>query len=129
MELYDMAKQLAAQDNPMDPILFNQKMLEIALDFVKTAEYTMLLCNERRDFTILHVGEYCNEMEWKSIEKWYAKDLSDTLLNRGQVIHADKQKDGAWEIWIRDTETNENFAYYLFNYTDAIVEVGKDMWS
>jgi len=125
MELYDMAKQIAAQDTPMDPIIFNQTMLAIGHD-MERKEYIMLLCNERRDFTIFHLGEYCDEVQWSDIGKMFAKDLSDTLVNRGQVLYADRQKDGAWEIWIRNTETKENFAYYLFDYGDAIVEVGKE---
>ena len=35
----------------------------------------------------------------------------------------DLQKDGNYEIWIRDKKTKENFCYYLFDYSFGIIEV------
>ena len=51
-----------------------------------------------------------------------APELSETLMNRGKIIFIDKQPDDNYEIWIRDPETNENFAYYLFDYSFGIVD-------
>ena len=112
--LYDMAKQLAAADNPMDPILFNKTCFEIATDMQSQFAW-MLLCKERSDFTV-----FLNTNNSK--QKKIAKELMITLQNRGKVIHMDKQEDGAWEIWVRDLRTDENFAYYLFDYSKAIID-------
>lgn len=114
MSLYEYSKQVVANEVPMDPILFNKKMIEVSMDMVEHT-YMMLLCHDRRDYTIFHITN--------TDKKIAAKEISETLYNRGKILLVDKQKDGSWEIWIRDSLTNENFAYYLFPYDDGIVEV------
>jgi hypothetical protein len=44
-------------------------------------------------------------------------------MNRGYIIDLTTREDGSYEIWIRDKETEENFVYYLFDYTNAVIEV------
>ena len=114
MSLYEYSKQVVANEVPMDPILFNQKMIEVSMDMVEHT-YMMLLCHDRRDYTIFHIAN--------TDKKIAAKEISETLYNRGKILLVDKQKDGSWEIWIRDSLTNENFAYYLFPYDNGVVEV------
>lgn len=114
MSLYEYSKQVVANEVPMDPILFNQKMIEVSMDMVEHT-YMMLLCHDRRDYTIFHITN--------TDKKIAAKEISETLYNRGKILLVDKQKDGSWEIWIRDSLTDENFAYYLFPYDDGVVEV------
>ena len=114
MSLYEYSKQVVANEVPMDPILFNQKMIEVSVDMVEHT-YMMLLCHDRRDYTIFHIAN--------ADKKIAAKEISETLYNRGKILLVDKQKDGSWEIWIRDSLTDENFAYYLFPYDDGVVEV------
>ena len=114
MSLYEYSKQVVANEVPMDPILFNQKMIEVSMDMVEHT-YMMLLCHDRRDYTIFHIAN--------ADKKIAAKDISETLYNRGKILLVDKQKDGSWEIWIRDSLTDENFAYYLFPYDNGVVEV------
>ena len=114
MSLYEYSKQVVANEVPMDPILFNKKMIEVSIDMVEHT-YMMLLCHDRRDYTIFHIAN--------TDKKIAAKEISETLCNRGKILLVDKQKDGSWEIWIRDSLTDENFAYYLFPYDDGVVEV------
>ena len=114
MSLYEYSKQVVANEVPMDPILFNKKMIEVSADMVEHT-YMMLLCHERRDYTVFHITN--------TNKKIAANEISETLYNRGKVLLVDKQKDGSWEIWIRDSLTDENFAYYLFPYDDGVVEV------
>ena len=115
MSLYEYSKQVVANEVPMDPILFNKKMIEVSMGMVEHT-YMMLLCHERRDYTIFHIANTDNKIA--------AKEISETLYNRGKILLVDKQKDGSWEIWIRDSLTDENFAYYLFPYDNGVVEVG-----
>ena len=115
MSLYEYSKQIVANEVPMDPILFNKKMIEVSMDMVEHT-YMMLLCHDRRDYTIFHIAN--------TDKKIAAKEISETLYNRGKILLVDKQKDGSWEIWIRDSLTDENFAYYLFPYDNGVVEVG-----
>ena len=84
--------------------------------YIKEKDYCMLLCNERKDFTIFK-NEISNHKDFTKTA------LSETISNRGLLLLADKQPNGAYELWIRDPVTNENFAYYLFDYTNGIVEV------
>lgn len=114
MSLYEYSKQVVANEVPMDPILFNKKMIEVSADMVEHT-YMMLLCHDRRDYTIFHITN--------ADKKIAVKEISETLWNRGKILLVDKQKDGSWEIWIRDSLTDENFAYYLFPYDDGVVEV------
>lgn len=114
MSLYEYSKQVVANEVPMDPILFNKKMIEVSTDMVEHT-YMMLLCHDRRDYTIFHIAN--------TDKKIAANEISETLHNRGKILLVDKQKDGSWEIWIRDSLTDENFAYYLFPYDDGVVEV------
>ena len=114
ISLYEYSKQVVANEVPMDPILFNQKMIEVSMDMVEHT-YMMLLCHDRRDYTIFHIAN--------ADKKIAAKEISETLYNRGKILLVDKQKDGSWEIWIRDSLTDENFAYYLFPYDNGVVEV------
>ena len=114
MSLYEYSKQVVANEVPMDPILFNKKMIEVSMDMIEHT-YMMLLCHDRRDYTIFHITN--------TDKKIAAKEISETLYNRGKILLVDKQKDGSWEIWIRDSLTDENFAYYLFPYDNGVVEV------
>lgn len=112
--LYEMSKQFASTANPMDGATFNKQVNEVAEEMM-SAPYWMLLCRERFDFTVFHT-------EGVESKKKITKELMPTLKNRGLVLFIDKQPDGAWEIWVRDPDTNENFAYFLFDYTPGIIE-------
>lgn len=115
MTLYDAAKQMIANEIPMDHVNFNRKICEVATKMLEK-DYWMLLCRERNDFTIFRT---IDTDEHKKI----VKELIPTLKNRGLVLLIDEQPNGAYEIWIRDPETEENFAYYLFDYSNAIIDI------
>jgi hypothetical protein len=117
--LYDFNKEAMKNENPLDPIQFNLKTNEIAVELQEREEsqYWMLLCHERRDYTIFNIIACQNH---KDIER----ELKPTLLNRGTIISIEKQPDENWEIWIRDSE-NENFVYYLFPYDNGVIEINE----
>lgn len=79
-------------------------------------KYYMLLCHERRDYTILHgfSGENtCSDMAYTVLE---------CIRNRGHVKAIDQTKDEqAFEIWI--SVDGESYCYYFFPYDAAVVEV------
>ena len=119
--LYDINKELMKNEKPLDPILFNTEIRKISRKMYDNCEqnnqhYWMLLCHDRRDFTLFNIiaSEYIADIE---------EELKPTLLNRGQVISIDRQNNEVWEIWIRDAETAENFAYYLFKYDNGVIEI------
>ena len=112
VSLYDVNKNLMANETPLDTILLNRKIIEVA-NCMTAKEYWMLLCNERKDYSVFKIENPNNLIE----------ELTITLTNRGQVLSIDKQEDGNYEIWIRDYNTQENFVYYLFDYTFGIIKV------
>jgi hypothetical protein len=116
LNLYDFNKQGMSQESPLDPIILFNKTKDTILDIltVKDTHYWMLLCNERKDYTLFNLID-------PDVDSFTA-DLVETLKNRGWVLSIDKQEDGNFEIWIRDPDTKENFVYYLFNYNYGVVE-------
>lgn len=118
--LYEFNKNAMSQFEPMDIIKFNRMLNSIAdtmLDAVDCDQhYWMLLCHDRRDFTLFNIIA-CEELST------LVNEIKPTLLNRGEILDIEWQTTGAYEIWIRDKETQENFAYYLFPYDNGVIEV------
>lgn len=111
--LYDYNKELSKQvDTPLDPIILNQKLAEIARTFKKSS-YLMLLCHEDRNYTIFNMKEASTPLA-------LVDDLRETLLNRGSVVSIDKDSQGGYEIWIRGYD---DYCYYIFDYSQAVIEV------
>lgn len=112
--LYDMNKQAMRSEPPLDMIMFNRKMIEVSDRIIESKkEYWMLLNNERKDYTVFKINRF--------ISRNIIEDISIALNNRGQILSIDKQKDGNFEIWVKDYNTGEAFAYYLFDYTFGMV--------
>lgn len=111
LTLYDMAKMISKTTPALDIIQIN-RLVGIAAEDISKYKYVMLLCRERYDFTLFNISTLAYDN--------LVKELSLVIRNRGEILHIDKQKDGTWEIWIRDN--NECYAYYLFDYSDAVIE-------
>ena len=85
-------------------------------------KYTMLLCHELRDYTILHY----NKDDKKSYKNAIMKDLFECLINRGDTLDIRYVQDqDAWQIWIRKYGDDEpvNHMYMLFDCESFVVEV------
>lgn len=119
INLYDLNKINMAQIKPYDVITLNRKCKETTKEIWDTFlqgcySYWMLLCRERNDYTIFRLEDsYCD----------FCDALIECLNNRGKVLDITKQPDNNYEIWIRDTETDENFVYYLFDYSMGVITV------
>lgn len=109
--LYDFNKKAMGELEPLDPVFLNIKIKSTAEDMEKK-KYWMLLCHERRDYSVFKIKNKEN----------IKNELKETLCNRGLILGVDRQEDGSYEIWIRDPKTEENFVYYLFDYTYGIIE-------
>lgn len=80
----------------------------------KSNHYYMLLCNDKKDYTIFHTTVL---EDLHSIPQ----ELLECLYNRGLVYGIDRTEDGvAIEIWLMID--NEPYCYYFFPYDEAIVE-------
>ena len=126
--LYEMNQNIIEKNIPTltEEELQNKKNLIV--DFVNNCgnAYYMLLCNDRKDYTIFH-------RQYDSIRGIYldnAGEIDDTLErilvdeclpNRGQTksIELTENKD-AIEIWL--SIDGQSYCYYFFPYDSAIIE-------
>lgn len=111
--LYEVNKQLSANEKLLTESRRQMRKNQIRLWFRDNVDhYAMLLCHERRDYTVFNI----------QVSPADAADiLYECLDNRGGIVSIDKTSDGvAWEIWVRIDE--EDYCYYLFNYDAAVIE-------
>jgi hypothetical protein len=114
LSIYEINKNLMKEEKPLDPITINIAIKKAADGVLSSfKKYWMLLCRERNDYTVFIITG-SNKLE---------DELKETILNRGKLLDISQQEDGNFEVWIRDPETEENFVYYLFDYTFGIIEV------
>jgi len=117
LDLYGFNKAGMAQEKPLDSIALNIKLTDMFNDIMNRndtnkSSYWMLLCRERHDYTIFLPLTLTGSVS----------EMTECLINRGQVLSIDKQKDKNYEIWIRDPETKENYVYYFFDYNQGIIK-------
>ena len=118
--LYDINKNIVKQNElKLDEGVLNSKK-EIIKNFIMSKSedfYFMLLCNERKDYTIFDFKDY------KTQERSFncAKCLIDEcLINRGEIRGIDLTKDrDAIEIWM--IIDGEAYVYYFFPYDSGVI--------
>lgn len=113
--LYDMNKSAMSNYPKMDRATLKNKLKEIEKYFEQSNNYHMLLCHERRDYTVFEIMDY----EDSSCIEEAISALKDCMNNRGVILDIEKQPDGAYEIWLRIDD--EPFCYYLFPYDQGII--------
>lgn len=117
ISLYEANKNLMDKQKPLSPYKLNEKIQDVAkyiLGFPRE-EYFMLLNNERHDYTI-----FVTKNNWSLA--YFKETLAECLTNRGDVLSIAKDTSGGgMEIWLRIN--GENYVYYLFPYTQGVIEV------
>lgn len=116
--LYDMNKQLMEQTGKELThleLVSKQEKLEDWFNWEVDC-YAMLLCHDRRDFTIFHMYENQNP----NPPAVAAKECLECLINRGNIYSLDLNEDKAWEIWLKIED--KFYCYYLFCYDRAVIE-------
>ena len=112
-----MFKQLARKERECQR---TEQKLTLIRDFITDTHnhYYMLLCNDRRDFTIVTL-DVANE-EKRAAAAFTVVD--ECLVNRGKIkaIDLTEHKD-AIEIWLNIDD--EEFCYYFFPYDNAVIEI------
>lgn len=99
-------KELTAEELKEKELLINKFTIE------KKDHYYMMLCHDRRDYTIFHTD---------ILRSSVYDELLECLQNRGTIVGIDKTTDdAAIEIWLMIDE--EAYCYYFFPYEDAVVE-------
>lgn len=115
--LYDANKSIMSTKKPLND-------LEIASLYPKLEDwfnmiidtYAMLLCHDRRDYTIFHLYEKENP----NPPAVATKEFFGCLTDRGKILSIDETPDKAWEIWLKID--NQPYCYYLFRYDEAVIE-------
>jgi hypothetical protein len=119
--LYDMNKQLMANEASIsDEVLAEKK--KALMDWITenfAQSYFMLLCNERKDYTVFRMKDSCPTI---GAVTNMANDVIECMTNRGTLLALDLQEAGGWELWLRDAIDNELYAFYLFPYGAAVLE-------
>lgn len=119
--LYDINKSLVKKNEVTlsDDILKNKKELIINFLNDKNNYFFMLLCNEKRDYTVFHDANLCSQNTKEKIANIL---IDECLKNRGEIrgIELTKEKD-AIEIWM--VIDDDAYVYYFFPYDKAIIEV------
>ena len=115
--LYDANKQLVLKtEHPLSHLELSKKQ-ELLEDFFadKVIEFAMMLCHERRDYTVFQVGT------GSTAEFNAAAEVVLCCINRGEIYSMDPTEDGqAYEIWLKIDD--EAFCYYLFPYDKAVIK-------
>ena len=98
---------------PLSKTALREKFKEAEKYFYKNKMYFMLLCHDRRDYTLFRLVKDKSFIEASAI-------LRECLENRGRILDIEPTNDNALEIWLLIED--EAFCYYLFPYDEAIIE-------
>lgn len=117
--LYDMNKEAMKKEKRLSSKEVEDVIKEKVVKFFsENKTYFMLLCNDRKDYTVFKKASSSISQG----EENFTKDLKECLINRGKVISIDPTEDGvAFEIWLYID--GEAFCYYFFPYDEAVIEV------
>ena len=116
--LYDLNKAVVVKEISLTGEKLEEKK-SLIIDFLKNTKntYYMLLCNERKDYTVFRL-----ESQEQSLKKLADCLIDECLLNRGLIKGIDITKlNDAIEIWLSIEE--EAFVFYFFPYDTAIIEI------
>lgn len=115
--LYDLNKQIMQDMKPLTELELGGIQAKVEDWFNMIIDtYAMLLCHERRDYTIFHLYETQNP----NPPAVAAKEFLGCLTDRGEILSIDLNKDNAWEIWLKID--NIPYCYFLFRYDNAVIE-------
>lgn len=120
--VYDLNKQLVQKE---EKALSNSKLREkkktiISFTEKKDGNYFMLLCNERKDYTVFNF--ISGDKKYEKLEEMTNILVDECLKNRGEIRAIDITQDkGAIEIWLLIDE--EAYCYYFFPCDQAIIEI------
>ena len=119
--VYDLNKQLVeTAEKVISPYKLNEKK-KIIKQFVRENKdnYFMLLCNERRDYTLFNIISDKDEDKLNELANVF---VDECLQNRGNIkgIDLTENKD-AIEVWL--SIEGESYCYYFFPYNAGVVEV------
>lgn len=126
--LYDMNKNLIQNsEKALSQGMLNSKKEEIKNFLKKTNnEYYMLLCHERRDYTLFDIGYETYNTHKEKCQKTVDVLIDECLQNRGEIRGIDITKDKqAIEIWV--SIEDDSYAYYFFPYDKGVIDIEEEL--
>lgn len=126
--LYDVNKNIVqTSEKELSQGVINSKKEEIKNFLEKTNnEYYMLLCHERRDYTLFDLGCETYHTYKEKCKKATNILIDECLKNRGEIRGIDITKDKqAVEIWISTEE--DSYAYYFFPYNEGVIDIEEEL--
>ena len=114
--LYDANKQLVLKiEHPLTHLELSRKQELLEEFFNNVSEFAMMLCHERRDYTIFQL--HCSS----TAEFNAAAEVILCCMNRGDIYSIEPTEDGqAYEIWLKIDD--DAYCYYLFPYDQAVIK-------
>lgn len=117
--LYDINKNIVKQNEvKLSEGILNSKK-EIIKNFINkdNNNYYMLLCNEKKDYTVFDFQKFKTPERCRDCAKCL---VDECLINRGEIRGIDLTKDkNAIEIWM--IIDNEAYVYYFFPYDNGVI--------
>lgn len=126
--LYDVNKNLVQNsEKKLSQGIINSKKEEIKNYLRRIASpYYMLLCHERRDYTLFNLGYASNFSFSEKYTKTANVLIDECLVNRGEIRGIDITKDkNAIEIWM--SIDGDSYAYYFFPYGDGVIDIEEEL--
>lgn len=116
--LYEMNKSVMNKAAALKTDEIEDKKNSLINFFIKNGcRYYMLLCNERKDYTVFHIQQKITAES----EITAASEVIECLKNRGEILAIDYMEEtGAYECWIR--RSGMSYMYALFPYDAAVIE-------
>jgi hypothetical protein len=118
LSIYDLNKSAFGSLPAYDLFKINELQDRIN-DWEKANSYFMLLCNDIKYYTVLRRTQH-KRAEFPDL----GQAVTGLLLERDYTIQADDIADDYFEIWIKDTKTNEVYMFALFPYDWGVINYG-----
>lgn len=125
--LYDLNKMMVEQTSTalkgkkLSNLLHDTAIPYLEEKILVGVNYFMLLNNESKYYTVFHInkGDSIANLANKMNE-----DLKYCLINVGATYSVERTEDGiALEIWNKSKEDDKMYCYYLFPYSEGVIEV------
>lgn len=131
VDLYSMNKQLVRQAGKISKYKIEENVKPMVASFFRKnpgadTKYFMLLCHERRDYTVFAFPNRGTKIYAHGDWDTEATDIliDECMANRGVLysVNYDGDAESALELWI-ECDDGELYCYYLFPYGMAVIEV------
>lgn len=118
--LYDMNKGIIGQLPPISKENLKDRKLVLG-DYILNSHntYYMLLCHEKRDYTLFNLNDNVDNIE-RAVE-----DIIVCINNRGTLIDISIDTNNVPAIWMK-WDNEEVSCYYFFGYDQGVIDYYKE---